>query len=206
MNTAVVKQAPVDEDIAAPGHNSPIQEAIINPRTSGYLKKRYVDIGDMVTAGQVLAEIDTPEVNRSFVSRGRLEQSKADVVKMQSDLDLARATLTRYTDVGPGGAVSQQELDVRKAAVVNAEKTVDAGQAAVAASKAQVRRLQDLQNFQNVVAPFAGRITSRSVDLGSLITENGQGELFRLANRTRCAHFRQRAAGLCDGGEDGAGP
>src|SRR5947208_10805439 len=112
-----------------------------------------------------------------------MSQDKANVVKFEADLALARTTLQRYVAAGPG-TVSKQQIDERTSAVTDAEKVVDAARATVDADEANVHRLLELQSFQKVYAPFDGVITTRNVDPGSLISAGsttGTRELFRLA-------------------------
>src|SRR2546427_3405896 len=112
-----------------------------------------------------------------------MNQDKANVVKFEADLALARTTLQRYIAAGPG-TVSKQQIDERTSAVTDAEKILDAGRATVNADEANVRRLLELQSFQKVYAPFDGVITVRNVDPGFLISAGsttGTSELFRLA-------------------------
>jgi RND family efflux transporter MFP subunit len=171
-------------DVPLPGTTEPILVTGIFARTDGYLEARYVDIGDHVTAGQLLAVIDTPEVDQQLSqAQATLAQEQANVVKLEADLDLAGTTLRRYIAAGIG-SVSKQQIDERTSAVTDAQKAVDAGKATVNANQANVDRLHDLQNFQQVYAPFDGIITVRNVDPGALISAGsttGTAELFRLA-------------------------
>lgn len=171
-------------EVSLPGSTQPILVTGIYARTDGYLRARHVDIGDRVEAGQLLAEIETPEVDQELrQARATLLQDEATVRKFEADLELARTTLQRFRAAG-AGAVSKQQIDERVAAMTDAEKTVEAARATVAADEANVQRLQDLQSFQRVYAPFAGVITVRNVDPGSLVSA-GSGstvtELFELA-------------------------
>ena len=171
-------------EVSLPGSTQPILVTGIYARTDGYLRARHADIGDRVEAGQLLAEIETPEIDQELrQARATLLQDEATVRKFEADLELARTTLQRYRAAG-AGAVSKQQIDERVAAMTDAEKTVDAARATVAADEANVQRLQDLQSFQRVYAPFAGVITVRNVDPGSLISAgsgNSVTELFELA-------------------------
>jgi RND family efflux transporter MFP subunit len=171
-------------EVPLPGSMDAILETGIWARTNGYLQARYVDIGDRVIKGQLLADIDTPEVDQQLMQAiATMNQDKANVVKFEADLALARTTRQRYVVAGPG-TVSQQQIDERTSAVTDAEKVVDAGRATVNADEANVRRLLELQSFQKVYAPFDGVITVRNVDPGSLITAGsttGTTELFTLA-------------------------
>src|SRR5881409_1890881 len=184
VTTVNPRRAPEVLDLPLPGSMEAILETGIWARTDGYLQARYVDIGDRVNRGQLLAEIDTPEVDQQLMQAiATMSQDKANVVKFEADLALARTTLQRYVAAGPG-TVSKQQIDERTSAVTDAEKVVDAGRATVNADEANVHRLLALQSFQKVYAPFDGVITVRNVDPGSLISAgstSGTRELFRLA-------------------------
>ena len=184
VSTASPYRAPETVEIPLPGSVEAILETGIWARTEGYLKARYVDIGDHVTKGQQLAEIETPEVDQQLKqTMATLSQQKANVIKFEADLALARTTLQRYISAGPG-TVSKQQIDERTSAVTDAEKVVDAARETVNADEANVNRLMELQSFQKVYAPFDGVITVRNVDPGSLISAGsttGTRELFRLA-------------------------
>ena len=151
-----------------PAEVQPMLQASIFARVSGYLKKWNVDIGARVAAGQVLAEIDTPEIDQ------QLDQARAQLGVAQANLKLAKITDARWQTLLPSKTVSKQEADEKSAAVaVNA--------ATVEAERANVRRLEETQGFQRVLAPFAGIITARNVDVGDLISIGGGRELFHLA-------------------------
>jgi RND family efflux transporter MFP subunit len=184
VSTVSPHRAPEVVEVPLPGSMEAILETGIWARTDGYLNARFVDIGDHVNKGQLLADIDTPEVDQQLMQAiATMTQDKANVVKSEADLMLARTTLQRYVAAGPG-TVSKQQIDERTSAVTDAEKVVDAARATVNADDANVRRLLELQSFQKVYAPFDGVITARNVDPGSLISAGsttGTRELFRLA-------------------------
>jgi RND family efflux transporter MFP subunit len=184
VSTASPRRSAEVLDLPLPGSMEAILETGIWARTNGYLKARYVDIGDRVAQGQLLAEIETPEIDQQLQQAiATMNQDKANVAKFEADLALARTTLQRYLVAGPG-TVSKQQIDERTSAVTDAEKIVDAGKATVGADEANVRRLVQLLSFQRVFAPFDGVITMRNVDPGSLISAgstSGTTELFRLA-------------------------
>ncbi len=147
--------------VVLPATVEPMQETTIYARTSGYVKTVHVDIGDRVAAGQLLAEIESPEVDASLrEARARLDQERANLL-------LARATLERTRQLHREQLVSQQQLDEQEAAF-------DTRQAAVEAAQATVQSLAIQQAYQRVVAPFAGTVTSRRIDRGALIT-SGSG-------------------------------
>ncbi len=143
-------------------------QASIHARASGYLKKWFVDIGDSVTNGQVLAEIETPDLDQ------QLAQARAELDQALANLGLAKISADRWTDLLKSSSVSDQEV---------AEKQADYAlkQADVSAAKANVRRLEELKNFARIVAPFDGTVTMRNTDIGQLISATGGAELFRLA-------------------------
>jgi RND family efflux transporter MFP subunit len=184
VTTVHPERAPADVDVPLPGTTQPWLTTGIYARIDGYLKARYVDIGDHVKAGQLIAEIDAPEVDQQLnQARGTLAQSKASLVQLQADLDLARRTAKRFVGIGVG-AVTQQEIDDRTTAATTSQKAVDAGEATVIANQAAVDRLQQLTGFERVYAPFTGVITARNVDPGSLISAGSTTtitQLFSLA-------------------------
>lgn len=159
------------EELVLPGDVRAWADAPIYARTSGYLKRWLVDIGTPVKAGQVLAEVDTPEVDQ------QLAQARADLGTAQANNQLAQSTATRWKDLLATESVSQQEAD---------EKNGDAAAktALLASSQANVNRLRQLQGFQNIVAPFNGVVTARNVDVGDLINPgaSGQRELFHVVD------------------------
>lgn len=158
----------MEDGLTLPAEVQPMLQASIFARVSGYLKKWNVDIGARVTAGQVLAEIDTPEIDR------QLEQARAQLGVAQANLKLAQTTDTRWQMMLRSNTVSKQEADEKSAAVAVDVATVES-------ERANVHRLEETQSFQRVVAPFAGVITARNVDIGDLINAASGRELFHLA-------------------------
>jgi RND family efflux transporter MFP subunit len=157
-----------DDGLVLPAEVQPLLQASIFARVGGYLKKWNVDIGARVTAGQVLAEIDTPEIDR------QLDQARAQLGVAEANLHLAKTTDARWQTMLHSNTVSKQEADEKSAAVA-----VDA--ATVEAARATVHQFEETQAFQHVVAPFAGVITVRNVDIGDLVSNGGGRELFHLA-------------------------
>jgi len=164
-------RAPASSEIVLPANVQAFIDAPIYARTNGYLKKWYVDIGSRVKTGQLLAEIDTPEVNQA------LGQSRADLATAEANLNLSRITADRYRDLLKTDSVSKQDAD-------NAAGDYAAKQAIVHSAEANVRRLEDLQSFQKIYAPFTGVITARNTDIGALIDSGAVGgtrtELFHI--------------------------
>lgn len=160
--------------ITLPGHLQAWNSAPIHARVGGYLKAWYKDIGDKVKAGDVLAVIDTPELDQ------QLEQAKAVLVKAQADANLATITAKRWQHLLGSDSVSKQEADEKSGEAA-------AAQATVLAAKADVDRLQALETFKKIVAPFDGTVTARRTDVGDLITANNESgpELFSVADTRR---------------------
>jgi RND family efflux transporter MFP subunit len=163
---------PSQEDLVLPSTLQAYVESPIYARTTGYVKKWYHDIGSHVQKGELLAEIETPEVDQ------QLSQARADLGTMQANENLSRITATRYQELIKTDGVSKQEVD-------NAVGDYAARRAAVASAEANVRRLEELESFKHVYAPFSGVITRRNVDIGNLINAGNGGsaqEMFVLAS------------------------
>lgn len=157
------------QDIVLPGTMQAFTDAAIYARTNGYLRKWYVDIGGRVRAGQVLADIDTPEVDQ------QLEQARADLSTTEANERLAQTTAERYRDLIKTDSVSKQDLD-------NANGSLEARSTAVTSARANVRRLEQLHAFGRITAPFDGVLTVRNVDVGALIDSGSNAkELFHVA-------------------------
>jgi RND family efflux transporter MFP subunit len=160
------------EEVVLPANVQAYISAPIYARTNGYLKKWYADIGAHVKEGQLLAEIETPEVDQ------QLQQARADLGTAQANLHLAEITASRYQDLLKTNSVSQQETD-------NATGALAANKATVQANQANVNRLQQLQSFEKIYAPFTGVITARKTDIGNLIDAGASGgsktDLFDIA-------------------------
>jgi RND family efflux transporter MFP subunit len=178
------KKNPAPPELRLPGDVRAMQQTVLGARAVGYLKKLHADVGDHVEAGQLLAEIDTPEVDAQLVrARADVTLAKATVVKTQRDLDLATSTLERWSGFAEKGGVTPQDLDEKRSAKAQAAAALEASNASVAAAEAEANRLAVLQQFEKVTAPFAGTITARDLDVGALVAGdlNGKGrELFRL--------------------------
>ena len=160
-----------DAELSLAATTQAIQDSIIYARTSGYISKRYVDIGDNVSAGQLLAEIASPEVDQQLrQARADLHQAEKVLELQQANLDLARVTLGRYQAADAENAVAKSAVDQSVATARTAQAAVAAAEATVASNVANVRRLEELTSWERVVAPFAGTITQRNVDVGALIT------------------------------------
>lgn len=162
---------PGDENLVLPGTLQAYVESPIYARTNGYLKKWYHDIGSRVSKGELLADIDTPEVDQ------QLSQARADLNTAHANANLSQITAARYSELLKTDGVSKQEVD-------NANGDLEAKRATVESFQANVRRLEELESFKHVYAPFSGVITRRNVDIGTLINAGNGGasqQLFFLA-------------------------
>lgn len=148
------------QEIVLPGNIQAFSLAPIYARTTGYVKSWTHDIGSHVAKGELLAVIETPELDQ------QLAQAKADLATAQSNADLAKTTAVRYQGLIATNSVSQQETD-------NAVSQLQARNAAVNSAAANVKRLEELQSFERIVSPFDGVVTARNVDVGQLITTSG---------------------------------
>src|SRR6266566_6650577 len=160
------------QEIILPGNVQPFITSPIYSRTNGYLQKWYVDIGARVKQGELLAVIETPEVDQ------QVEQSLSNLNTAKANLALAEITKNRYEGLLKAHAVSQQDVD-------NAVGTYNANKAIVEASQANVKQLQALQSFEKIYAPFDGVVTARNTDIGDLINSGSSGgvktDLFHIA-------------------------
>src|SRR5690348_1042309 len=172
VNVVSPQSTAPSHELVLPGNVEPYMTAPIYARTNGYLKKWYIDIGARVKKGQLLAEIDTPEVDQ------QLQQSRGNLATAEANLKLAEITNARYQGLLKTNAVSQQDAD-------NAAGTFDANQTTVQAMQANVKQLETLQSFEKIYAPFDGIITARNVDVGDLINSGSapgtKTDLFHVA-------------------------
>ncbi len=166
------KRGAPTREVVLPANVQAYIDSPIYARTNGYLKRWYTDIGARVKAGQLIAEIETPEVDQ------QLRQSRADLATAEANLNLSQITATRYEDLLKTDSVSKQDTD-------NAIGDLAAKQATVQSSQANVKRLEELQSFEKIYAPFNGVITARNTDIGALIDSGSSGgartELFHIA-------------------------
>ncbi len=170
--------------LTLPGSLVAVREAMINARATGYVSRWRVDIGDRVRAGDVLADLETPEIDQQLQqARATLKQQEAALEQAVANRDFAKITASRQDILVSQGLVAKQDADQADAQFKVGEANVHAGEANVAAAEANVRQLRQLVSFGKVVAPFAGRITQRSIDVGSLVIAGGEAgslPLFRI--------------------------
>lgn len=207
VTVALARVSDKPADLILPATISGIGETPVYARAEGYIKKRYVDIGDYVKPGQVLVEIDSPEQDQQLRSaRARLEQLKAALAQTQAaeqvaqaNLKLATVTAERVRQLVAEGVSSKQQgdevqavFDARQADVAVQRANINAARENIRAQEAEVGRIEELTRFQKVTAPFAGLITVRNCAVGNLITPSSlqQGrELFRLTDITTLRVF-----------------
>jgi RND family efflux transporter MFP subunit len=168
VSTIVPKLDASGEELVLPGTVQAFADAPIYARTTGYVKTWQVDIGTRVRKGQLLAELDTPEVDQQLL------QAQADLAAADANNKLAQSTAQRWTEMLASDSVSKQDVD---------EKVGDAAAklSALQSARANVARLRQLQGFKRIEAPFSGVITARNIDIGALVDAGTSRELFRIA-------------------------
>jgi len=170
-----------DQALALPGVVKPLEEAKIYSRSAGYVRRWLVDIGDRVNEGQLLAEIDTPELDAQLAqARAQLAAAKATVKQAAAQRDFAKSNSARFESLAEQKLVSGAEYERTQSQAATDEATVAAAESNVTAQEANVRRLTELQAYSKVTAPFSGTITARSVDRGTLVGEGGATPMFNL--------------------------
>lgn len=171
-----------DRALVLSGSVRPLEETTIYPRAAGYIARWSVDIGDKVKEGQLLAEIETPELDQELdQARAQLAQASAGVTQADANRKFSEANLARFEQLVPAGVASQQDLDKTKAQSVVDSASVSVARANVAVQEANMRRLQQLKSFARVVSPFAGTVTARNVERGSLVSAGNGTPLFKIA-------------------------
>jgi RND family efflux transporter MFP subunit len=184
VDIVVAKPATVGQDLVLPGETAAWYETTIYARVNGYVAKWLVDIGDRVTKGQVLATIETPELDAELqAARAQLKTSEAQVQARKAEAEFSKSTNERWRD-SPKGVVSEQERESKKADYESAEARVLAAKAQVASDQSKVDQFSALTEFRQVKAPFDGTVTERKIDVGNLVTA-GSGStttpLYRMA-------------------------
>lgn len=191
-----VKRDAAIDVLELPGNLLALNEAPTYARADGYMSQRMVDIGYSVKQGQLMAELDTPELDQQIVqaqaalsqAQAAVKQNEAALVHSKANLALAKVTLERWKRLSEHGVFSKQEqdekqanYDVLEADVASADANLAAAKNAVSVTEANVKRLQELKAFSHIRAPFDGVITGRFVDVGTLVTAGANREMFRVA-------------------------
>ncbi len=183
VDAVVARPAAVGPSLTLPGETHAWYESTIYARVTGYVAKWNVDIGDHVSEGQVLAEIETPELDAQFVAaQAKLKATQADVQVSEAQAEFARTTYARWREA-PKGVVSEQEREDKKAEFDSAVARLVAARAHVALDQADVDRFAAFEKFKRVTAPYTGTIIERRIDIGNLVAagiSSGTMPLYRM--------------------------
>jgi RND family efflux transporter MFP subunit len=185
VNAAPPRRVVTGQAASLPGSVEPRRETTVFARTSGYVKRRLVDIGDKVTEGQLLAELETPEIQQDLLqAQAALAEAESGRAQARSALDFAKTSLDRSSALVAQGLSSQQDLDLKKSAFDTGTNGIRSADATIRSRQATVKRLVEQMVFARVTAPFAGTITSRTIEVGALVTAgNGAGQaMFKVAD------------------------
>ncbi len=185
VNAAKPRTVAVGQAASLPGSVEPRRETTVFARASGYVKRRLVDIGDKVTEGQLLAELETPEIQQDLLqAQASLAEAEAALAQARTAREFARTSLGRSSTLVTQGLSSQQDLDLKKSSFDAGENGVRSAEATIRSRQATVKRLLEQLVFARVTAPFAGTITSRTIEVGALVTAgNGAGQaMFKVAD------------------------
>ena len=187
VNVITVRSPGAARPLTLPGETAAWYESTLYARVTGYVAKWFVDIGDHVKQGQVLATIETPELDADLVAaRAELTAAQAQVKVRAAEAEFAKSTNERWRD-SPKGVVSDQEREAKRSDYDSAIARLNAARAQVALDQARVERFTALQQFKKVTAPFDGTVTERRVDIGNLVTAgstSGNTLLYRLSQET----------------------
>jgi RND family efflux transporter MFP subunit len=170
VDVVIARPVSRGQELVLPGETAAWYETTIYARVNGYVANWFVDIGDHVKKGQVLATIETPELDAELAAaRAQLKSSQAQVLARQAEMEFAKTTNERWRD-SPKGVVSEQERESKKADYESAQARLYAANAQVALDKSKVDQYSALTEFKQVKAPFDGTITQRRIDVGNLVT------------------------------------
>jgi RND family efflux transporter MFP subunit len=206
VDVVAVDYAPATQSVSYPGETRGWYESTVYARVNGYVEKWFADIGDRVKKGQVLATIDTPDLDAQFqAAQHQLVASQSQVDVMDANAAFAKSTYERWRD-SPPGVVSEQEREAKKAEYASSNAELKAAEAKVSADKADVDQLSAMKGFKEVTAPFDGVITSRHIDMGDLVTAGSTASTSPLYTVAQISEIRvfvdvpQRAAAGMDVG------
>lgn len=185
VDVVVVRGGSAASTLTLPGETAAWYESTIYARVDGYVSKWLVDIGDHVRAGQLLAVIDTPELDAELAAaRAKLQVAQSQVKVKEADAAFAQSTYERWRD-SPKGVVSEQEREDKKAGNAAATAQLDAARAQVQLDQADVDRLSAFEQFKRVTAPYTGTITERRIDVGNLVTAGSSASTTLLYRMTQ---------------------
>lgn len=177
VEVQTVHRAPAKETLTLPGTVTPLRTAHVYARAPGYLKARYVDLGDRVRGGQLLGLISAPELDATVAQEAAaVQQSRNGVSTAQSELQLQQVTYTRVHTLVLHGVLSQQDDDAARAAMEMAQSNLQATKSAVQVAQAALSRAQAMADFEQVRSPITGTITARNVEVGSLVSPSGAAQ------------------------------
>jgi RND family efflux transporter MFP subunit len=181
-----------DRALKLPGSVQPLQETVVYARANGYVRKWLVDIGDHVQDGQLIAELDTPELDQQIdQGRAQLAQAQAGILQAKANHEFSSMTYDRYKTLTDQGLSAPADLDQRKAQAQVDEANLAVAQASANASDANLRHLVQLKAFARVTAPFAGTVTARMIEIGTLVTSGNATPLFKIATMDPARVFVQ---------------
>ena len=184
MRVEVVAPKAVSSDraILLPGSVQPLEETVLYARASGFVRLWRVDIGDRVKQGDVLVELDTPELDQELdQARAQLAQAQSTLQQTLANRELSKSNLRRYEQLAEQRLVAEADLDQHKAQAQVDEANAGVARATIAAQEANIRRLSQLKSFARVTAPFAGMVTQRWVEIGALVTAGNGQPLYKIA-------------------------
>ncbi len=170
-----------DRAISLPGSVQPLEETLLYPRTSGYVRRWLVDLGDKVKEGDLLAEIDTPDLDQQInQARAQLAQADAGLLQARANARFSKDNLARYKQLLPAGLASQQDYDKAVAQADVDQASIGVSEATIGSQRANLQYLSQLKTFARVLAPFAGTVTTRNVERGALVANGTTTPLFKL--------------------------
>lgn len=168
--------------LSLPGAVKPLEETILYSRASGFVRDWKVDIGDKVKEGQLLADIETPELDQEIAqANAQLAQAEAGIAQAAANQNFSASTLERYRKLVSSGLATQQDLEQKSAQADIDVANVNVAKAMVGTQRANLARLQQLKSFAHVVAPFSGIVTARMIDRGALVAPGTTAPLYRVA-------------------------
>jgi len=171
-----------DRSLSLPGSMVPLEETVLYPRSSGFVKRWAVDLGDKVHEGDLLAEIDTPDIDQQLAqARAQLAQADAGLNQARANANFSRDNLARYQQLLPAGLVSQQDFDKQKSQAEVDQASIAVAAATIASQRANVQLLTQLKAFGRIVAPFSGTITARTIERGMLVAPGTATPLYKIS-------------------------